>query len=92
MNIGLYNRDTHVVVPKEPTEAMLSCKSYRDGDWSRRNYEAVLAAVPPHGAAMPTWMEIAYALAKVQGYDKPLPHTHYELADAVLALLAAKLK
>lgn len=31
-----------VILPKEPTEAMTNTKDYTCGNWSRRNWEAIL--------------------------------------------------
>lgn len=72
-----------------------SGSSVTQASWMKTHsaaYQAMLAAALAHGVALPTREEIAYALAKVQGYDKPLPHTHYEQADAILALIQEKMQ
>lgn len=39
-----------VIVPKEPTDEMTSHSSYVKGEWSRRNYEAIINAVAAQGS------------------------------------------
>lgn len=88
MNIGLYNRDTHIVVPIEPTEAMVKAMNeatFGDGiEAMHRRWAGALDAAPPHGSKLPTRGSIADALSTRD--------TWLLQADAVLALLTAKLK
>lgn len=36
------DRAGYVILPKEPTEAMTDHAEYTSGNWSRRNWEAIL--------------------------------------------------
>lgn len=45
---AFYNPDTHVAVPKEPTEEMVKASSRSDYKRAQVYYRAMLAAAPPH--------------------------------------------